>query len=257
MAGLPSSFTYVHSPVVYIAFFLSIFSSYVISPYFSKKWIPAYSSIKPKSRPHWNTMLSSTTHALVNTILPLIVIFGADTEDYVTYKTRTGFLSLQIALGYFLGDAVVVLMSEELRSEKGSVLHHIGSIVGMFLGLYYEGVMMFFLCFRLVAEMSTPFVNMRWILYEVDVKRSSEWYLVASVGMTVSFFMSRILAAPIFWYKILMVLSDESAQIIPLHLQIWLVLNSALFDFLNVYWFAKIAKGAIKLFRQMRWQEAH
>ena len=257
MDRLPSSFTYVHSPAVYVSFFLSIFSSYVISPYFSEKWIPAYSSVKPKSRPHWNTMLSSTTHALVNTFLPLIVILGTDTNDYVLYNTRTGFLSIQIALGYFLGDAIVVVMSKELRSDIGSLLHHIGSIVGMFLELYYEGVMMFFLCFRLVAEMSTPFVNMRWIFHELSVKKTSKWYLTASIGMSVSFFISRILAAPFFWYKILTVLADKSAQVIPIYLRVWLVLNSALFDFLNLYWFAKIVKGAVKLFRQIKWQAVH
>ena len=252
MDGLQSSFTYVHSPAVYISFFLSILSSYVISPCINEKWISVYSSIKPKSRHRWNTMLSSTTHALVNTFLPLMVILGTDTDDYMFYNTRTGFLSMQIALGYFLGDAVVVVMSKELRSDVGSLLHHIGSIVGMFLELYYEGVMMFFLCFRLLAEMSTPFVNMRWIIHELGVKKTSKWYFVASVGMSVSFFICRILVAPFFWYKILTVLNDESAKVIPVYLRVWLVLNSALFDVLNLYWFTKIVKGAKKFFKQRK-----
>lgn len=188
----------------------------------------------------------------MNTILPLIVILGADTNNYVFYNTYTGFVAIQIALGYFLGDAVVIFMSKELRSDIGSVLHHIGSIVGMFLDLYYEGAMMFFLCFRLVAEMSTPFVNMRWIFHELGVKKTARRYLVASAGMSVSFFISRIVAAPFFWYKILVALADESAEVVPIHLRVWLVLNSALFDFLNIYWFMKIVKGGIKLFKQVQ-----
>merc|ERR1712196_503466 len=55
-------------------------------------------------------------------------------------------------------------------------------------------------CFMMCAELSTPFVNMRWWLYQCDAT-SSKAYMYNAILMLWSFFTVRILPLPLLVYN--------------------------------------------------------
>lgn len=241
------SFDYIATLETFVSAAFTLLCCLVISPQLSLRLVKAYSTVKRKD--HWDTLLTSTIHALVSAFLSLLVVFGGYIEDYVLSKSPLGFLTLQISLGYFVGDFFVVVISEHLRRDVGVIGHHLASGAGIFLSLYFEGHMMFFPVYRLIGELSTPFVNLRWILQETQTPKSSKWFIVAAVGMTVTFFISRIAPIPWHWMVTISTVTDEASFVVPFHFRLWLCGSFVVLDLLNLYWMYKIVKGIVKFFR--------
>lgn len=238
------SFDYVATVPTLVSFIATLMCCHVVSPLLSSKFVSSYKSVERKE--YWNTLPGSTLHAFVVIVLALVVIGGGFIDSYVVSKSALGFFTLQVSLGYFVGDFVVVLANSQLRKDIGTIAHHISSMLGIFLSLYYEGHMMFFPVFRLIAELSTPFVNLRWWLQETNTPKSSKWFILAAVGMTVTFFLTRILPIPWQWYITIGTVTDEASYVVPLKFRIFLCVSMLVFDLLNLYWMYKIGRGILK-----------
>lgn len=245
-----SSLDYVATSTTLVSFITTLICCHVVSPMLSNMFVSAYKSVK--HRDHWNTLFGSTVHAMVSLLLMLIVVGGGFIENYVVSKSSLGFFTLQISLGYFLGDFFLVIASPSLRKDIGLLAHHLTSMSGIFLSLLYEGHLMYFPIFRLIGEASTPFVNLRWLLQETSVPKTSKWSLVAAVGMTVTFFISRIVPIPWQWYVTITTVTDQACYVIPLHYRVVLCVSMLVFDILNVYWMYKIFRGALKFIRTVK-----
>ncbi len=244
----PSSLPYIISPVSLISFVVTLVCPLVLSPLLWPWITPMYHSIGSR-RSHFNTLLSSTIHAVVVSDLTVYALgFGLLGTNRVFSKSMLGFTILQVSIGYFVADFVVCLFDPLLRRDLGSMLHHIAAIIAIYLGLLHQGKFMFFIVYRLVAELSTPFVNLRWVYYTLGKKRSKR-YIFASFGMMISFFFCRIVVIPWHWYEFLNTITDPASSIVPLPLRIWTLINFGVFDMLNAYWFSKMVDGAVKLFR--------
>ena len=241
------SFDYVFTLATFVSAAFTLLCYLVLSPLLSRRLVKAYRTLKHKD--HWNTLLSSTIHALISTVLSLIVILGGYIDDYVLSESTLGFLTLQISLGYFLGDFLVVMSSESLRRDIGVVCHHLASGVGILLTLYYEGHCLFFAVYRLIGELSTPFVNLRWILQQTHMPKTSKWYIVAAVGMTGTFFISRIVPIPWHWMVTISTMTDEASFVIPFKYRVFMVVSYLVLDLLNLFWMYKIGKGIFKFIR--------
>ena len=239
-----SSFDYVATFPTLLSIIATLMCCHVVSPMLSSKFVSSYKSVQRKA--YWNTLLGSTVHAFIVIVLVLVIHGGGYIDDYVVSKSALGFFTLQLSLGYFVGDIAVVLASSQLRKDIGTIAHHISSLLGIFLSLYYEGHLMYFPVFRLFAELSTPFVNLRWWLQETNTPKSSRWFILAAVGMTVTFFSTRILPIPWQWYITIGTVTDEACYVIPLKFRVFLCLANLVFDLLNLYWMYKIGRGILK-----------
>ena len=250
----PSSLPYILTPAFIASFTVTLLCPFVICPLLFPVLVPGYRSLG-RRRNHFDTLLSSTLHAVVASSLTCyILMFGSLGTNRVFSKSSLGFTTLQISLGYFVADFFVCLKDPDLRKDIGSLLHHLAGIIGIGLGLYNQGLYAFFIIFRLISELSTPFVNLRWVFYELGPPyKDSLWYYVVSLGMVVSFFLCRILVLPWLWYQLLTTIVDPSSVIVPLVLRVWICINYTIFDVLNVYWFGKMIRGAVKVCRN--WQK--
>lgn len=168
-------------------------------------------------------------------------------ETQVYSKSRFGFFIMQFSFGYFMADCVGTLSDQELRKDRAMIAHHIVSIIGLFLGLYYQGKFMFFVVYRLITESSTPFVNL-FVLLRILKKQNSKLFVVNSILMIISFFACRVY--PIWWHWKVTISThlDPEVVILPILVRAWTIFTYVVFDALNVFWFYKMSKGALKYF---------
>ena len=105
---------------------------------------------------------------------------------------------------------------------------------------------MYFGMLQAIIEGSTPFVNWRFILIETG-KKDSFLYTFTSLGMMVSFFLCRMVRMPWHWYALYATVFSVDGANLNVFIRVWVLLNFAAFDVLNVYWFSKMVKGAARL----------
>jgi len=246
----PSSLPYIFTPAFVVSFIVTLLCPFVVCPLLFPVLIPRYNSLG-ETKSHFNTLLSSTIHAVIASSLTIyILVFGVLGTNRVFSKSPLGFTLMQISLGYFVADMFVCLQDPLLRKDIGSMFHHLAGIIGIGLGLYHQGWFAFFIVYRIISELSTPFVNLRWVFYELGPPyKDSFWYYFASFGMVVTFFLCRILVIPWHWYEVLVTITHPSALIVPLVLRVWICVNYIMFDVLNLYWFGKMIRGLVKVYR--------
>ena len=104
--------------------------------------------------------------------------------------------------------------------------------------------MPYFANLRLIVELSTPLVNMRWFLYANGHKKDSLCFFLNGIAMTLMFFAVRIASIPVYWYKIYTVL-DSPNWIKMRSFRYVMVVTCATLDVINIYWFHKMFKGAL------------
>ncbi len=243
-----SSLPYLISPAFLTSCFVTLLCPLVLSPRLWPRITPAYHSIDTR-KSHFDTLLSSTIHAIVVSSLTVYALsFGLMGTNRVFSKSTLGFTIMQISLGYFVADFLVCLKDPLLRGDLGSMIHHVAGITAIFLGLFYQGKFMFFIVYRLSSELSTPFVNLRWVYYTLG-RKTSGWYLFASLGMMATFFFCRIIVVPWHWYELCTTIINPASGIVPFHLRLWTVINFGAFDVLNGYWFWKMIQGAVKFYQ--------
>ena len=241
--------SYFLTPAFLISLSTALLSPYYVSPLFWRILLPA-SKRPPTTNIHFHTMLSSTLHAVISsTLCAYILWYGLMGTNRIFSRLPLGFTTIQISLGYFVGDFIVCLLDPKLRSDKASMMHHVADIVGISLGLFQEGNGMFFVILLLLTECSTPFVNFRFILYYLGEK-DKLLYTFAGMIMLIAFILFRIVVIPWHWYEILTTaMSEECALLIPLFFRVWLGFSYLVFDVINVYWCYKMIRGALKHLR--------
>ena len=136
-------------------------------------------------------------------------------------------------------------MDSNLRCEKASMIHQVAVIIGVWLVLYFQGRFMFFVIVRYISELSTPVVNTFWVLVILN-RKGSTLFLVTSIAMVVVFFLCRILPIWWFWMNLIAVLMDPASTIVLWYVRVWTVFTYIAFDVLNILWFWKMLKGAVK-----------
>lgn len=227
VATLPTLFSFIGTLIMAL----------VMSPFISSQTVRRKCS---------NTLPGSTIHAIIVGPLSLVAICGGYVDNYIITESDFGFLTLQLSLGFFLGDFILVLSSKRLRKDKGAIVHHLVSMAGIFYSLYNHGQFIYFSLYRLATELSTPFVNLRLLLHQIGISKSSTWYIMSAVMMAISFFVVRILPIPWHWWVLVTMVTDEASLKVSLIFRICLIAVFVVFDLLNAYWMLSIGKGAVK-----------
>ena len=247
-----SSLPFLLNPVSVAAFFTTLFVCFVVSPPIRLYLAKVCGELPERSTKHFDTLLGSTVHAVVVVAFTFyIMAFGLLGEYRVFSKSSLGFITLQVSLGYFLADLVIVLMDPKLRSDKGSLMHHLAGITGIGLCLYFQGKLMYFIIARLISEASTPFVNLRWILHEFHIT-DGKLFKTAAHGMLVTFFTARIVTMPWYWYETYHCYMHPGIVLVPDCFKVWAICNFLVFDMLNLYWFYRMVLGAIKFYNKQK-----
>jgi hypothetical protein len=243
----PSIWPFFITPALLISFLASLLIPYLVSPPIWSLLLPT-SKNPPRCNMHFHTVLTSTIHAVISSVLALYLLgFGLMGSNRLFSKSPLGFVTIQISLGFFAGDLIVCLLDPKLRADWGGVMHHLAGVAGLAFCLFYQGIFMFFVVYRLITECSQPFLKLCYILHKLT-ERDGILYICASIVMFIVFVLCRIIIIPWHWYVIIssFFVTEEA---VPLLFRVGLVVIYLLFDILNLLWFRTIMKGTLNLFK--------
>lgn len=230
------------------SFSLCLFLFYIISPRMSSVVSSRYHQLPLAKRIDWNTRIGSNMHAVVVSVMSLYCfIFDVETNSNPVVDdailARTG---VAITMGYISADLFILLLSYKHIGDLLMVTHHIMAILAYYFVVVY-GVLPYFANVRQLAEISTPFVNQRWFFDAVGHPRSSCSFVTNGYAMGASFFLCRIAIMPIYYYKCFSVWGSQEQRSLGGLVSFYWISTCIVLDTINVYWFAKIVRGAIKL----------
>jgi len=116
----------------------------------------------------------------------------------------------------------------------------------IFINFQTQRYLVYWANFKLLAEFSTIFLNLRWALSTVNMKKK-KLYFVNGLCLTASFFLCRIMLIPIFYNQVLGTIftSVYKASMSRFEHYSWLLMSLTL-DFLNIVWFRKLMRGVFK-----------
>ncbi|KAM4717884.1 TLC domain-containing protein 4-B isoform 2-T2 [Anableps anableps] len=126
------------------------------------------------------------------------------------------------------------------------VCHHLAALYAYGYVLT-RGVLPYFANFRLISELSTPFVNQRWF-YEALKYPRSHWLVVLNgIAMAVVFFVVRIAVMPSYWASVFATFGTPEFERLGLGAQVAWITSCIALDVLNTIWMYKIARGCYKV----------
>ena len=236
---------------------MTLLCGLVLSPLLTPMVVTKYSEFGRHKKTYWNTLLGSTVHAIVLTVVTCYaLLFDPLGEEYLISLSPVGRALLRFSLGYFMTDFVFVMMDSEMRKDLMNFCHHTISMFGIWLGVYLDGVALFWIVYRFFAELSTTFVNIRWCMSAVNYPKSSAIYIVNSLVLAITFYIARIFVIPYHWYTMYyyVYLDPSVTTAWPLFIRYWIIITFVAFDILNIVWAYKIVAGGYKLLKKSRKQ---
>ncbi|KAB0364144.1 hypothetical protein FD754_008300 [Muntiacus muntjak] len=196
---------------------------HIISYWFSAKISPGFNNLNFKKKIEWNSRVVSTCHSLLVGVVGLYIFLfdEAGIADPLWGDSSLGKMNVAIASGYL----------------KDGVLVYIGN-------------------FRLLAELSSPFVNQRWFFEALKYPKFSKANVINGILMTVVFFIVRIASIPPFYGYMYSVFGTEAYVRLGFLIQFSWVATCVVLDVMNVMWMIKISKGCIKVISLLRQEKA-
>ncbi|CAF1149274.1 unnamed protein product [Rotaria sp. Silwood1] len=234
-------------PIVATSFIVFTSLYKFVNPVLSNLLVKNYKNLTETQQIDWNTRINSSINSIVvGTICVYMMIadcgLNANPLVYKSYLLKT---NLSIVIGYLLSDTIIGIIHYKNIGDPFSLAHHFVSIYA-FVYVLTLNVMPYFANFRLLAELSTPSVNIRWFLDALKYPRTSKIFILNGLFMTIVFFFVRIFAMPIYWWKV------YTVAITPLwsqmgHFRFILIVVCVVLDVINLYWFSKMFRGCVKI----------
>ncbi|GMH41968.1 hypothetical protein BSKO_09887 [Bryopsis sp. KO-2023] len=215
------------------------FSSRLLSPLLFKQ----YASLDYRGRRDWDGRYHSTVHAVVITILgaACVIEFSQQEVNVMHWTTRASNVGLGISLGYFIADVFLILKYK--IGDRVMIIHHVACSVCLVAGILVEGCH-FYALFALLAECTTPSINLRWLL-DAAKMRGAKIYFYNGLALLASWFFVRVVFFPYLFihiYQNRVILAKAHPWVMPLALGAGVIIY-----LLNLMWFQKILRGALKL----------
>ncbi len=229
----------------FISFSLTLICGFIISPILATL-IPAHKMEKVgRKKRYLYSLLASSIHATTAfSFATYILLTSSSLSSDKPYSTdRQGLILFQIIIGYISSDLLLCVTDSYLRTDYLILFHHVAMITGISMCMYSR-CFMFFVVYRATSEFSTPFVNLRMVLYEIGDKKGWMYY-ISSFAMMISFFAARVVLIPWYTYTLFVSLFNSGGSITT-SLKLYMVVNSIFFDVLNIYWGYRIIKGGYK-----------
>uniref|UniRef100_A0A8C0IL32 TLC domain-containing protein n=1 Tax=Chelonoidis abingdonii TaxID=106734 RepID=A0A8C0IL32_CHEAB len=197
-----------------------------VSPQLSLALSRHYCSLTTVKKCEWNSRCVSTLHALIVGLFCLYILFF------------DGAINIHPLL--FAGGGDVPPTSPLGQGINGLSLPQ------------SRGVLPYFANFRLLSELSTPFVNLRWFFDTVGQPRSSWFVLANGLAMTVVFFLVRIAVIPSYYARVLAWYGTPEYARLGLAVQVAWIVPSLALEVLNLVWMYKIVRGFYRAFCRPR-----
>ncbi|KAG9264518.1 TLC domain-containing protein 4-B [Astyanax mexicanus] len=219
-----------------------------VSPLVSSAFTEGYGKLPPHKLNEWNSRLVSTIHALIVGLFCVYILWFDDAvnEDPVWGDPNLVKLNVAITCGYLLYDLLLLACNWSTMGDSFFVCHHLAALYAYGYVLT-RGVLPYFANFRLISELSTPFVNQRWFFDVLAYPRSHRLVVANGVAMAVAFFLVRIAVMPPYWAKVFGTFGTPAFERLGLGAQVAWIVSCVALDILNVVWMYKIARGCYKV----------
>lgn len=219
---------------------------------------PYYAKLQAGSRAEWCSSVASIVHAtLVSAYAAHLLMFsGGHLKDRLYYDdqwqvpyTLSG-LGPEVVQGIFLGyiaaDLSTLLSNfKDITGAPAYVAHHIGffAMVAVFSTLRTCQWYMFVgLCF----EISSPFLNLRWLLKRCDAGDSNAYIANAIIGTT-AYFCARVVPQPWLLYFVFSTDISNLRKVGGLGVAFLCAAFTLAQCFLQLFWFTSLVKGNMRL----------
>ncbi|XP_013371922.1 PREDICTED: transmembrane protein 56 isoform X1 [Chinchilla lanigera] len=234
------------------------FLFHFVSYWFSAKVSSGFSSLSLEKKIEWNSRVVSTCHSLVVGILGLYVFFfdEATRADPLWGDSSLVKLNIAIASGYLISDLLIIICYWKVIGDKFFIIHHCTALYAYCFVLKCQ-VLEYVANFRLLAELSSPFVNQRWFFEALKYPKFSKANVVNGILMTVVFFIVRIAVIPPYYSFLYSVYGTEPFIRLGFVIQYSWVSTCIVLDVMNVMWMIKIYKGCIKVISLLRQEKAN
>ncbi|XP_032343026.1 TLC domain-containing protein 4 isoform X2 [Camelus ferus] len=241
----------------FTSFFTFQLLFYFVSYWFSAKVSPGFNSLNFEKKIEWNSRVVSTCHSLVVGILgSYIFLFDEATiADPLWGISSPVQVNIAISTGYLISDLLILILYWKVIGDKYFIIHHCTALCAYYFVLRY-GVLAYIGNFRLLAELSSPFVNQRWFFEALKYPKFSRANVINGILMTVVFFVVRIVSIPPLYAYIYSVLGTEAYLRLGVLVQFTWISSCLVLDVMNVMWMIKISKGCIKVISLIRQEKA-
>ncbi|XP_012313903.1 TLC domain-containing protein 4 isoform X1 [Aotus nancymaae] len=243
--------------IICTSFFTFQLLFYFVSYWFSAKVSPGFSSLSFEKKIEWNSRVVSSCHSLVVGIFGLyIFLFDEPTKaDPLWGDPSLANVNIAIASGYLISDLSILILYWKVIGDKFFIIHHCAALYGYYF-ILKDGVLAYVGNFRLLAELSSPFVNQRWFFEALKYPKFSKANVINGILMTVVFFIVRIASMPPLYGLMYSVYGTEPYIRLGFLIQCSWIISCAVLDVMNVMWMIKISKGCIKVISLIRQEKA-
>ncbi|XP_069127655.1 TLC domain-containing protein 4-like [Argopecten irradians] len=246
--GLVFELTYY--PVVILTFCLTMYLYKKLFPWISPKLSKSYTTLSIVDQNEWNARLSSCLHStVVSAICVYTLLYDEEVVKDPAWSDRPVIrVNCAILSGFVMADSILMMMDAPQNMEAIMYYIHHGSAAYAYYFVFSYGVLTYFANYRIMAEFSTVFVNLRWYLDKINCDRTSTIFIVNGVVMTCTFVSARVLTMPKFWYTVYTYLGSEEFALLG-KVPTVMIITCLLLDILNIKWSIRMIKGAHKVVR--------
>lgn len=237
-----------HEIALSVLFYSTI---HLISPFFLTKFVGKnYTSLPKRTRMNFDVHVVSMIQCFISLAI-LAPMWNhshwqnrvADPKSSIEGSTPYGSFVASFTIGYFVWDTAVCILFYDLFGF-GFLMHGVAAlyVFSWCLRPYAQPWIPSFLLF----ELSTPFVNVNWFASKLPAGTiSNRTFLVNGILLLFTFFSVRILWG---FYAVTLVARDMWAvwNNNPIFLPLTILGLNIILDTLNVFWFQKMIKIAIK-----------
>ena len=152
--------------------------------------------------------------------------------------------TLHIMMGYIIYDTIYELTSSSKQIDI--LIHHIIGFLSHLSTIYTQNnSALYYSMFIFLAEASTPFLNISWILYQLKYNNNLLFH-ICSILLLITFFIFRVILGPyavyhLFINKYTWGIYDNSINYYMWSCNTFIII---LFALLNIFWFYKLIKMA-------------
>ncbi|ETE71145.1 Transmembrane protein 56-B, partial [Ophiophagus hannah] len=232
-------------------------SFHVLSSWLSSRLTSGFNNLDQKKKIEWNTRIVSTFHALVVEIFCVYILLydEATNADRVWGDPSTVQINVAITVGYLTSDLLLIIWHWKAIGDVFFVTHHVLALFAYYFVLD-RGILAYFANFRLLAELSTPFVNQRWFFEALGYSKASKANIINGVLMTIVFFLGRIIVIPIYYNSVASEFGTEAYYRLGFVAQTTWFVSSIVLDIINLMWMVKLTRGCYKVICLIGQEEA-
>lgn len=219
----------------------------------SNKTVPGFRELNPIIRKTWSNKGVSSIHAIIMITLTIYYwIFYSDSSFSCMNSAPSrpdldtgGFeiFVVYIMMGYIMYDTYYEVVESPNPTDIAIILHHVIGFLSHSSTLISGNRAALFYCMVIyLAEISTPFLNISWLLHNLG-RNGSTLFLTCSVILLVTFFL-RTLVGPYALYHMLRHRDDwgdySGGDVLTKAMFDGNFLVISFFTTLNIFWFYKL-----------------